>query len=220
MSKDYHQFCGLAKAASVLGERWAILILRNLSLGTRRFGGLQDGLPGIPTTVLTTRLRELEEHGIVERVAAPFPERGVLYTLTGHGQDIAPILDALGRWGARRMAQPAESDVITHASLAGALRSAYHPGVLPNDVTVHVIAGPAQAWARTSDDNVTVGEGLPERAADLTITTGPEMRLLLAGQLTPSEALTSRAVSITGNRDLFALFPQAFNVPLDQGAAS
>lgn len=249
MSKDYGQFCGLAKAAAVLGERWALLILRDLSVGPSRFGELQEGLPGIPTTVLTTRLRELEAHGVVTRRPAPLPQRGLAYQLTDYGRDLAPILDSLGRWGARRMASPDADDVMTPASLAAALRTAYRPGVLPDSVTIHVVAGPVDAWARTEradrtsaepeDDDpargtssdaapraqralhggagITVGTGAPDGPADLTITTGPQMRALLAGHLLPDEALQSGAVTIDGPTGLFHQFADAFHVPLDQG---
>ncbi len=215
MSKDYGQFCGLAKAASVLGERWALLVLRDLSLGPRRFGELQEGLPGIPTTVLTTRLRELEEHGIIERQAPPLGRRGLVYAMTDHGRDLTPILDALGRWGARRMADPGTHDVMTSSSLAGALRSAYRPGVIPDEVTIRVAAGPVLAWARTTPDGVAVGAGIPDGPIDLTITTGPAMRHILAGTLSPSEALATGALAFDGSRELFDLFPRAFHVPLD-----
>src|SRR5690625_3904343 len=100
MVKEYGQFCGLARAASLLGERWALLVLRDLSIGPRRFTDLHQGLPGVPTSLLTTRLRELEEAGVVARTAHDSPGGGVLYRLTQHGEQLTPILDALGRWGA------------------------------------------------------------------------------------------------------------------------
>src|SRR5690625_3527183 len=97
MAKDYGQFCGVAKAASVLGERWALLVVRDLSIGPRRFKDLHDALPGIATSLLTTRLRELEAAGVVERRVAALPGGGLTYALTKYGQELLPVLDALGR---------------------------------------------------------------------------------------------------------------------------
>lgn len=214
MSKDYGQFCGLSRAAAVLGERWALMIVRDLTVGPRRFTDLQAGLPGIPTAVLTARLRELEDAGAVRRVAAPAPARGVLYELTPRGRDLQPVLDALGRWGAAAMEAPRESETVTDASLAAALRSAHTPGAVTGPVTFHVRSGEASAWAAVHDEEVVVGVGAPERDADLILDAGPQLRLLLAGTLTPDEALASGGVAITGSRRLLDAFARAFHVPL------
>ena len=73
MRRSYGQYCGLARALEIVGERWALLIVRDLLVGPRRFGQLQQGLPRIPSNILTTRLRELEEHGVVRRRVLPGP---------------------------------------------------------------------------------------------------------------------------------------------------
>ncbi len=214
MSKDYGQFCGLAKAGSVLGERWSLLLVRDLSVGPRRFKDLHEGLPGIPTSVLTSRLRDLQAAGVVSRVADERPGRGVLYALTPHGAALEPILDALGRWGARTMAVPEPGDVVTDASLAAALRAGYRPGVLKEATSYAVHAGLAAAWARATPDQVTVGMGQPGAASGLVIHAGPELRALLAGRLAPADALASGAVRIEGSLEAFETFARAFHVPL------
>lgn len=214
MSKDYGQFCGISRAAQVLGERWALMIVRDLTVSPRRFTDLHEGLPGIPTTVLTARLRELEESAVITRRAAPAPARGVLYELTTRGHDLQPILDALGRWGAETMDTPREADVVTDSSLAAALRSAHRPGAPARLLTYHVRSGAASAWATTRGDEVTVGPGEPSSDPDLSIDAGPELRLLLAGTLTPEEALASGGVTLAGARRLLEEFTRSFRVPL------
>ncbi|MCF2571470.1 winged helix-turn-helix transcriptional regulator [Brevibacterium sp. UCMA 11754] len=214
MSKDYGQFCGISRAAQVLGERWALMIVRDLTVSPRRFTDLHEGLPGIPTTVLTTRLRELEESAVITRRAAPAPARGVLYELTPRGHDLQPILDALGRWGAEAMDTPRESEVVTDSSLAAALRSAHRPDGPAGPLTYHVRSGAASAWATTCGDEVTVGPGEPSSDPELTINAGPELRLLLAGTLTPEEALASGDVTIAGSRHLLEEFSRSFHIPL------
>lgn len=214
MSKDYGQFCGLAKAASVLGERWALLVARDLSVASLRFTDLHQGLPGIPTSLLTTRLRELEAAGVVERQVAAQPGRGAVYALTAYGKELQPALDALGRWGAQRMSTPEPDDVVTDGSLAAALRTAYKP-TRSIAATYQVHAGPATAWATVEGRDVVVGTGQPTTTPDLIIRSGPQMRLLLAGRLSPHEALDSGEIDIEGSKAAFEAFASAFHVPLD-----
>lgn len=215
MAKDYGQFCGLARAARVLGERWALLIVRDLSVEPRRFKELHEGLPGVPTSVLTTRLRELEQMDIVERRTAEQPGGGVLYALTPYGAELTPILDSLGRWGAQRMSVPAQEEVITGSSLAAALRAAYRPGAVTGTTTYLVHAGPVTVWATVGGEDVVVATGLPESDPDLIIHSGPQLRLLLAGRLAPEEAISSGALEVEGPVEELETFLQAFHVPLD-----
>lgn len=215
MGKDYSQFCGLAKAAWVLGERWALLLVRDLSVAPRRFKDLHEGLPGIPTNVLTTRLRELETAGVAERQIAASPQRGVVYQLTDYGEQLQPILDALGLWGAQRMSTPESNDVVTSASLAAALRSAYQPDVLQGPITYLVHAGPATAWVQAESANIVVGTDTPDVSPDVTLHAGPQIRLLLAGTISASEALDSGAIEVEGPQNSLATFCRAFHVPLD-----
>ena len=110
--KSYNEFCSVAKALDVVGDRWALLVVRELLLGPRRYTDLLDGLPGVGTNVLSTRLRELESAGIVERRRVPAPTPAVLYELTDDGRDLRPVVDALARWGARRLIRPAGGDTV------------------------------------------------------------------------------------------------------------
>ena len=105
--RSYGQYCAVAKALDVLGDRWTLLIVRELLLqGGCRYTDLQRGLPGIATNLLSERLKELEEHGLVRREVAPPPVATTLYHLTEVGRDVEPVVRALGRWGARLMAEP------------------------------------------------------------------------------------------------------------------
>jgi DNA-binding HxlR family transcriptional regulator len=99
-SRSYHQHCGVAEALDVLGERWTLLILRDLLPGPQRFTDLARRQPGMGTDLLTSRLRRLEEHDLVERVPLPAPANGSMYQLTERGDDVRPVLAALARLGA------------------------------------------------------------------------------------------------------------------------
>jgi DNA-binding HxlR family transcriptional regulator len=126
-SRSYGQYCGVTTAVELIGERWALLIVRDLLVGPRRYTDLKQGLPKIPTNILSTRLKELQEGGVVRRV--PLANCGLVYELTGYGRELEPIVLALGRWGFAQMGDPAPEDVVTADSLTMALRTAFRPEV-------------------------------------------------------------------------------------------
>src|SRR6266508_3352318 len=97
--RRYADPCGIARALDVIGERWALLIIRELMLGPRRFGQIRDGLPDTSPNVLAQRLRELEDDGVVRRHTLDPPASVVVYELTGRGRALEPLLVELGRWG-------------------------------------------------------------------------------------------------------------------------
>lgn len=212
--KDYGQFCGLAKAASILGERWALLILRTVMVSPKRFTEIRQANPGVPTTVLTTRLRELQIAGVIERRLDAAPERGVTYALSEYGEGLRPILDALGRWGAQRMLVPVEGDVLTSSALAAALQAAFVPGQAPGTRICSVRAGDAAAHARVSTARIQIGEGVAE-ASDLTVHASGGLRELLGRIATTEEVLADGRISLDGPRALFEEFARIFHVPLD-----
>jgi DNA-binding HxlR family transcriptional regulator len=108
--KSYQQFCGLARALDHLGERWTLLIVRDLLLGPRRYSDLLEGLPGITTNLLAARLREMERTGLVVKRKAPAPVRAVVYELTAAGRALEAAIMELARWGGRFMGQPDPRD--------------------------------------------------------------------------------------------------------------
>src|ERR671931_2934804 len=94
--RAYGQYCGLARAVEVVGERWALLIVRDLLVGPKRFTDLRRGLPRIPTNVLAERLRELEDAGVVRRRVLPRPAGSVVYELTDYGSELEDVVMRLG----------------------------------------------------------------------------------------------------------------------------
>jgi DNA-binding HxlR family transcriptional regulator len=102
--KVYGQYCGLAKALDVVGERWTLLLIRELAFGPRRFSDLVDGLPGISTAVLTERLTRLEEARVIMRRTLPPPAASKVYELTEDGRDLARATVPLAAWGVRILA--------------------------------------------------------------------------------------------------------------------
>src|ERR687895_1326330 len=99
----YQQYCALARTLNVAGDRWTLLIVRELAPGPRRFTDLIEGLPGIPRKLLTDRLRALERDGIIDRKELPPPAARQVYALTDDGRDLAVAMAPLIAWGARRI---------------------------------------------------------------------------------------------------------------------
>ena len=108
--KRYHQYCPVAHALDLIGDRWALLIVRELMLGQRRYTDLADALPGIGTNILAGRLRHLEGAGVVRRTKLPPPAAVTVYELTAEGRELDGVLHALARWGARTMGAPEAGD--------------------------------------------------------------------------------------------------------------
>jgi len=99
MARSYHQVCPIAQTLDLIGERWTLLMVRELAFGRTKFSEFQEGLPGIPARVLSDRLKKLEQHGFVDRtVYSQHPLRAE-YRLTPKGESLKPVLDALVRWG-------------------------------------------------------------------------------------------------------------------------
>src|SRR5437660_7820998 len=96
--RSYKQFCGLAKALDVVGERWTLRIVRNLLLGPLRYSDLLRGLPGITTNLLAKRLREMEEFGLIEKTRGTTTDGAHAYGLTTLGAGLEPAIHALGHW--------------------------------------------------------------------------------------------------------------------------
>jgi DNA-binding HxlR family transcriptional regulator len=100
--RTYGDACGIARALDVVGERWSLLVVRELLLGPKRFTDLRTGLAGIAPDVLSQRLRDLEAAGILGRRTLPPPSSARVYELTAEGRELEPVLQSLGRWGSRR----------------------------------------------------------------------------------------------------------------------
>jgi DNA-binding HxlR family transcriptional regulator len=211
-TRTYGQYCGLARAAEMLGERWGLLIVRDLLVAPKRFTDLQRGLPGIPTSVLAARLKELEGAGVVRRRVLPRPEGSIVYELTAYGWELEDVLVQFGRWGAKSLGDPRADEIITVDSMVVALRSTFRAEAAQGiHATFELRVGEIVLNARVDDGEVEVHAG-PAPAADLSIEAGPQIRALMAGEMTPREALRGGVVRVRGDGDLLASFAKIFRI--------
>lgn len=125
--KSYNQFCALARTLDILGERWTLLLVRELLLGPRRFTDLLSGLPGIAPNLLSDRLRALEAQGVIRRAILPPPAGSRIYELTDRGWQLEPALLELARWGMDPMEPPRADEHRHPAWYAVALQAAFRP---------------------------------------------------------------------------------------------
>jgi DNA-binding HxlR family transcriptional regulator len=213
-SRSYGQYCGLARALELVGERWALLIIRDLLVGPRRFTDLKQGLPKIPSNVLTDRLKELERDGVVRRRILPRPASATVYELTPYGQQLEDAVMRLGLWGAQCLGQPRADEVVTADSMTIALRSTFVPQhARDKRLTFELRMGPhVQLSARVDDGTLRVLEGAADDA-DLVIEAGPAIKDILSGELSPEQALAQQLVSIDGDPKIFDTFAQMFYIP-------
>lgn len=198
--RSYGEYCSLAKALDVVGERWTLLIVRELALrGACRYTDLRNGLPGIASNLLAHRLRELEKAGVITREDAPPPIATTLFRLTPRGEQLRPVLDDLMRWGLPLMNEQPADDAVQSHWLAGALEvmlTDHHPDAPPVSLEVRTGDQPIVIEARDGTIHSRVVSA-DAAAATLTGAPMPIMGLLL-GFLDLAQA-QERGVDYTGD---------------------
>ncbi|WP_262852553.1 winged helix-turn-helix transcriptional regulator [Mumia quercus] len=209
-AREYGQYCGVTRALELVGERWAMLIVRDLLVGPRRYGELAAGLPRIPSNILATRLKELQECGVIRRAPR---SRVIVYELTPYGRELEPVVLALGAWGFKAMGDPREDQVITPDAMTMALRTAFREDIASTLPATSYVAhlGLAELLVRVDGPRLDVSRG--DGPVDLAFATGPEVRLLLSGDLSPERAITTGAVEILrGPGRLLERFTRTFHL--------
>jgi DNA-binding HxlR family transcriptional regulator/putative sterol carrier protein len=211
--RTYGSYCGIAYALELVGERWALLVIRDLILGPKRFTDLRRGLPRIPSNVLSARVKELESAGIIRRRLVPRPESGVVYELTEFGQELEDVILRLGRWGARTLREPRPEDTVNADSMMLALRATFRPEAARGlRASYELRLGEIVFHARVDKGALEVAEGpLPD--ADLTLESDLALRRLMSGELSPRDAVKSGKVRIVGKIDLLERFAEIFRIP-------
>jgi DNA-binding HxlR family transcriptional regulator len=210
MSKRYDQYCPMAHAAGVLGERWTLLVVRELLHGPKRYTDLLDGMPGIGTNVLAARLRDLEEAGVVCKRKLPPPAASTVYELTEYGRELEEAMYALARWGARSLGPPGPEDELYPEWGVNALPALFNREAARGLTETYVLAvGPDVFTAQIEDGHLIPSEGAVENP-DLRIETDMETFFCLAtGELAPRDALDAGRATIEGDP---AVFERSFTV--------
>ncbi len=217
--RSYGDACRFASALDLVGERWALLVVRELLLGPKRFTDLRRGLPKASPNILSERLRELEQGGVVHRRKLPPPAAAQVYELTEWGRELEPVVTQLGAWGARSPVPPehkeigADSIVLALRSLfdreaAGDLKATYELRLDGEPFAVKVIDGELDLARGEASEPVVAIDTEPANLA-----------ALLTGQLPLAQALASGAARVKGSSKEARCFLGLFPMP-EPGPAS
>ena len=221
MSHRYPQSCALARATEVLGERWTLLIVRELLLGPKRFTDIKERLGDVSTSVLTERLARLEDSGVVRRSFLAPPAASNVYELTDSGRSLEPVVFAMVRWGARyllplRPDERMEPDWLrlVLAAYARRRRSPAH------SYEIHVRANGTEAMMHVvgGAKGTTVTEGAAPSDIRLTID-AEDLLGLMAGRIRPLDAVRDGRIEAEGDLSALEVFSELFAAGANEGAA-
>jgi DNA-binding HxlR family transcriptional regulator len=210
--KRYSQYCPVAHALEAVGERWSLLIVRDLLSGPKRYTDLAAGLPGIGTNILAARLRDLEQADVVRKRKLPPPTPVTVYELTEYGAGLEDVLHTLARWGARSLGPPGPDEQLCPGWSVNALKGTFRPREAASvHATYELRCGDEVSAMRLDDGSIAVTRGAAD-APDLVLETSPSTLFgLLDRRLTAHEALTSGHVSIQGEPEELERFVSMFS---------
>jgi DNA-binding HxlR family transcriptional regulator len=211
--RTYGDSCGIARALDLVGERWALLVVRELLLGPKRFTDLRDGLPNLGPDILSQRLRELEAVGIVRRATLPPPAASRVYELTERGLELEPVVLALGRWGSLAPFPPGEQRIGVD-SVVLALRTLFDPSKARRlDATFELRFGEQRFRARVAGGALELTRGdAPDSDAAIAADPGTFSAVVWQG-MPLGEAERSAGVEVEGSRRALSRFLKLFPLP-------
>lgn len=209
--KTYNQYCPLAHALDLVGERWTLLIVRNLFVGPKRFSDLARGLPSIGTNILTTRLKELEENGLIQKRFLPPPAASSVYELTPYGRSLQDVMVALALWGMQSLGTPQAGQVFSTEALSLMLYMLFLPATTSNlsgifEIKIESELFNANLWIKVQDAFITVEQeapGTPNLTLHTDLTT---LGAIATGQVSYKEAVTKDMLRLDGSEAEIASF--------------
>jgi DNA-binding HxlR family transcriptional regulator len=214
MAKRHDQYCPIARTVDVLGDRWSILILRELLLGDRRFVDLREWLPGISPTLLTKRLQELTANGLVATIELPPPAARTVYTVTARGREARPIIRAMTRFGMKLLAPPRASTKLRPESVAYVAVEAWYDSRAANgiDEIYRLVIDDAEFTLGSLDG---AAPAKTARRKPNLVLAAPAHVLVAArlGKPTLADALASGAATMTGSKRALRNFQRVFRLP-------
>jgi len=198
-TRNYHQVCPLAYALDIVGERWTLLMVREMAHGPRRFSDLQRSLPGMGANLLTDRLRKLEAYGLIRQRQLPPPAASAVYELTETGDLLRPVLGTLTQFGLHFMPlPPPDEDVVTPNSLVGVLRFRFNPETAVSQthrVELHLDGD--VVYALIDQGMIETGYGLIEETSLMLQGAPATLFRLFLHEISPETSVATQAITIT-----------------------
>lgn len=211
--RTYDDGCAAAHALNLVGERWALLVVRELLLGPKRFTDLRAGLPGVSPNVLSQRLRELEEAGVVRRRKLPPPAASKVYELTDWGLELEPVIVHLGRWGARSPSKPIDAELGID-SLILSFRTMFNSHAAEGlNASYELRLGENHFRAVVADGRFEIARGSTDQPDATIETDAATLATLVYRGRHLTEALRSGAIEIEGDRRAVERFLSLFPLP-------
>ena len=212
-TRTYDDGCAAAHALDLVGERWALLVVRELLLGPKRFTDLRSGLPNASPNVLAQRLRDLEAAGVVRRRKLPPPAASRVYELTEWGRDLEPVIISLGRWGVRSPTKPPDAELGVD-SLILSFRTMFDPGQAEElRASYEFRFGEASFQAEIAEGRLEIERGSAEQPDATIVTDAGTLAALVYDELGLEDALSSGDLSIEGDREAVERFLTLFPLP-------
>ena len=211
--RTYDDGCAAAHALDLVGERWALLVVRELLLGPKRFTDLRVGLPGASPNVISQRLRDLEGVGIVQRRRLPPPAASRVYELTEWGEELEPVIVRLGRWGARSPSKPRDA-ALGVDSLVLSMRTMFDPRAAEGlGASYELRFGEDRFWAVVDDGRFEISRGSADDPDAIVEADSNTLAGLLYASRPLVEALESGDLEVEGDRAAFERFLGLFPLP-------
>jgi DNA-binding HxlR family transcriptional regulator len=213
--RSYRQYCAMARALDVVGERWTLLIVRELLTGPKRFKDLLEGLPSIGTNLLAARLKELESEGLLRRTKLPPPAGSAVYELTERGRDLEPALMGLARWGLGLLDEPRVGEAFKPVWAVQAIKAASRPEAARWVRETYEFRVGEDVFHVRVDDGVSEPQYGPAFEPDLVVRTDPDTFLsLVSDRLEPTDAMEMGRLDVEGAPDALARLAEIFGVPM------
>ncbi len=212
--RSYGEACRFAHALDLVGERWALLVVRELLLGPKRFTDLRAGLPHASSNILSERLRDLEQGGVIQRRKLPPPAASWVYELTEWGRELEPIVTKLGAWGARSPFPP-ETQEINADSIVLALRSLFDAEAAGEmSASYELRIGEERFRVEIAGGKLGLNRGpAAEPGASIEVPDAPTLAAVLTDELPLDDALSSGTVQIEGGKQAAKRFLRLFPMP-------
>jgi DNA-binding HxlR family transcriptional regulator len=217
--RTYGEACATAHALDIVGERWALLVVRELLMGPKRFTDLREGIVHASPNVLAQRLRELEDARVVQRRRLPPPAAAWVYELTGWGRELEPVVTALGRWGARSPTRPRECGMSADSYVL-AMRTIFDPGAARDlELGLELHLGEHVFEARVRGGALDIARGTPSDPDAVVTGTADALGSVLLGERPLADALRAGDVEVAGDRRALERFLRLFPQPEPAAAA-
>ncbi|MBP2185606.1 winged helix-turn-helix transcriptional regulator [Amycolatopsis magusensis] len=213
--RSYNQYCAIARTLDLVGERWTLLLVRELLTGPKRFGDLQKSLRGMGTGLLAARLKHLEREGLTQKVTLPPPARTPAYALTEAGQELGPVVLGLSRWGMKwALGERREAEVFQPGWALLAMQASFDPQAAAGVRAVFEFRIDEEVFhVRVEDGEIETALGPAQRPDAVIETSGDRFARLAEGRWRLTDGLKDGSATATGDRQVVRLLGKLFRLP-------